>query len=222
MQIEHLAWYFTLLLSRQTRFDSQSNESYVTISTLQAEKGELLQVKDSMFRYIRELEQINDDLERGKRWGGLLTGFYLGIVVWGGGGKLNTITRVHRGEAWSFGKEAEEFGGKLPYYTILGNTFGIFCEKFWLLIKHYTSFLSLFIQLFMTSVWSVYIMYILTVLSTVQYTHCKLQRKCFRCTFNLSIEFAIQHLYIVSAQQTWRISTFIIYTVHVLQVHVQC
>ena len=56
--------YFT----RQTRLDSQSNESYVTISTLQAEKTELIQVKDSMLRYIRELEQINDDLERGKRY----------------------------------------------------------------------------------------------------------------------------------------------------------
>ena len=51
----------------QSRLDSQSNEAYVTIATLQAEKADLLQMKDSMIRYIREVEQINDDLERGKR-----------------------------------------------------------------------------------------------------------------------------------------------------------
>ena len=51
----------------QSRLDSQSNEAYVTIGTLQAEKADLLQMKDSMIRYIREVEQINDDLERGKR-----------------------------------------------------------------------------------------------------------------------------------------------------------
>ena len=53
--------------SLKSRLDSQSNEAYVTIATLQAEKADLLQMKDSMIRYIREVEQINDDLERGKR-----------------------------------------------------------------------------------------------------------------------------------------------------------
>lgn len=52
----------------QTRLESQSTESYVTVSTLQAENLELIQIKDSIMKYVRELEQINDDLERGKRY----------------------------------------------------------------------------------------------------------------------------------------------------------
>ena len=52
----------------QSRLEAQHNESYVTVSTLQAEKQELIQIKESLFKYVRELEQINDDLERAKRY----------------------------------------------------------------------------------------------------------------------------------------------------------
>lgn len=51
----------------QSRLEAQATESYVTISNLQAENADLLQIKESYMKYTRELEQINDDLERGKR-----------------------------------------------------------------------------------------------------------------------------------------------------------
>ena len=51
----------------QMKIEAVSTESYVTIGTLQAEKTELLHVRDTMSKYIREIEQLNDNLERGKR-----------------------------------------------------------------------------------------------------------------------------------------------------------
>lgn len=51
----------------QSRLDSHQGEAYVTISTLQEEREELLQVKDECQQYIRQLEQKNDDLERQMR-----------------------------------------------------------------------------------------------------------------------------------------------------------
>ena len=45
----------------------QQAEAFVTISTLQEERVELLALKDALQKYIRQLEQNNDDLERGKR-----------------------------------------------------------------------------------------------------------------------------------------------------------
>lgn len=47
--------------------DAQQNEMYVTVSTLQEERAELLALKETLQKYIRQLEQSNDDLERGKR-----------------------------------------------------------------------------------------------------------------------------------------------------------
>ena len=52
----------------QTRLESQATESYVTISTLQAEREELLSYKEYYLKLTRELEQQNDDLERAKRY----------------------------------------------------------------------------------------------------------------------------------------------------------
>ena len=46
------------------------NESYVVVTTLQEERAELLALKETLQKYIRQLEQSNDDLERGKRGGG--------------------------------------------------------------------------------------------------------------------------------------------------------
>lgn len=51
----------------QSRLDSHQGEAYVTISTLQEEREELVRVKDECQQYIRQLEQKNDDLERQMR-----------------------------------------------------------------------------------------------------------------------------------------------------------
>ena len=55
---------FTLL---QEKLDSTQNEAYVQITALQDENAKLRAIKDEMQKYIRELEQSNDDLERAKR-----------------------------------------------------------------------------------------------------------------------------------------------------------
>lgn len=51
----------------KAKLESEQAEAYVTISTLQEERVELLALKDALQKYIRQLEQSNDDLERGKR-----------------------------------------------------------------------------------------------------------------------------------------------------------
>jgi len=47
--------------------DIHQNEAYVAVSTLQEERAELVALKETLQKYIRQLEQSNDDLERGKR-----------------------------------------------------------------------------------------------------------------------------------------------------------
>ena len=54
-------------LSTQNKLEAEQAEAFVTISTLQEERVELLALKDALQKYIRQLEQNNDDLERGKR-----------------------------------------------------------------------------------------------------------------------------------------------------------
>ena len=51
----------------KNKVEVQQNEMYVTVSTLQEERTELLALKETLQKYIRQLEQSNDDLERGKR-----------------------------------------------------------------------------------------------------------------------------------------------------------
>ncbi len=63
---------FSLSLSlshthKQNKVEAQQNEMFVTVSTLQEERTELLALKETLQKYIRQLEQSNDDLERGKR-----------------------------------------------------------------------------------------------------------------------------------------------------------
>lgn len=53
--------------SSQVKLDMHQNESYVVVTTLQEERAELLALKETLQKYIRQLEQSNDDLERGKR-----------------------------------------------------------------------------------------------------------------------------------------------------------
>jgi len=42
------------------------------ISRLEEENVELASAKEQLWKYVRELEQKNDDLERGKRYGQVL------------------------------------------------------------------------------------------------------------------------------------------------------
>jgi len=49
------------------KLDSTQSEAYVQITALQDENAKLRAIKDEMQKYIRELEQSNDDLERAKR-----------------------------------------------------------------------------------------------------------------------------------------------------------
>ncbi len=51
----------------QNKVEAQQNEMFVTVSTLQEERTELLALKETLQKYVRQLEQANDDLERGKR-----------------------------------------------------------------------------------------------------------------------------------------------------------
>ncbi len=44
------------------------SETYVSLSTLQEERSELTALKETLQTYVRQLEQANDDLERGKRY----------------------------------------------------------------------------------------------------------------------------------------------------------
>jgi hypothetical protein len=55
------------LTHTQNKVEAQQNEMFVTVSTLQEERTELLALKETLQKYIRQLEQSNDDLERGKR-----------------------------------------------------------------------------------------------------------------------------------------------------------
>lgn len=52
----------------QEKLESVQRESYIQITTLQDENTQIRTVKDEMTKYIRELEQSNDDLERAKRY----------------------------------------------------------------------------------------------------------------------------------------------------------
>lgn len=40
---------------------------YVSVTTLEEERAELMALKETLQKYVRQLEQSNDDLERGKR-----------------------------------------------------------------------------------------------------------------------------------------------------------
>ncbi|KAL1005873.1 hypothetical protein UPYG_G00065030 [Umbra pygmaea] len=51
----------------QEKYEAQHSEAYRQISTLEGDLAETTAVKDHLQKYIRELEQSNDDLERAKR-----------------------------------------------------------------------------------------------------------------------------------------------------------
>ncbi|KAG7491916.1 hypothetical protein MATL_G00008590 [Megalops atlanticus] len=55
------------LESYKERLETQQSEAFRHISTLEADLAETTAVRDHLQKYIRELEQANDDLERAKR-----------------------------------------------------------------------------------------------------------------------------------------------------------
>ncbi len=52
----------------QSKLGAHQNDTFVTLSTLQEERAELTALKETLQTYVRQLEQANDDLERGKRY----------------------------------------------------------------------------------------------------------------------------------------------------------
>jgi len=48
--------------------ETTQRESYIQVTTLQDENSQVKIIKEEMNKYIRELEQTNDDLERAKRY----------------------------------------------------------------------------------------------------------------------------------------------------------
>uniref|UniRef100_A0A3Q3XDQ7 NUDE domain-containing protein n=1 Tax=Mola mola TaxID=94237 RepID=A0A3Q3XDQ7_MOLML len=55
------------LESYKEKYETQHSEAYRQISSLEGELAESTAVRDQLHKYIRELEQANDDLERTKR-----------------------------------------------------------------------------------------------------------------------------------------------------------
>lgn len=49
------------------KYETQHSEAYRQISTLEGDLAETTAIRDQLHKYIRELEQANDDLERTKR-----------------------------------------------------------------------------------------------------------------------------------------------------------
>lgn len=56
------------MLSFQDKLEQQYSQSYKQISMLEDDLGQTRSIKDQLHKYVRELEQSNDDLERAKRY----------------------------------------------------------------------------------------------------------------------------------------------------------
>lgn len=56
-----------LLLLLQEKLEQQHAQSYKQISVLEDDLGQTRSIKEQLHKYVRELEQANDDLERAKR-----------------------------------------------------------------------------------------------------------------------------------------------------------
>lgn len=57
----------TVCFALQEKFETQHSEGYRQISALEDDLAQTKAIKDQLQKYIRELEQANDDLERAKR-----------------------------------------------------------------------------------------------------------------------------------------------------------
>lgn len=56
------------ILLFQDKVEQQCSQSYKQISMLEDDLGQTRSIKDQLHKYVRELEQSNDDLERAKRY----------------------------------------------------------------------------------------------------------------------------------------------------------
>lgn len=52
----------------QEKLEHQYAQSYKQVSLLEDDLSQTRAIKDQLHKYVRELEQANDDLERAKRW----------------------------------------------------------------------------------------------------------------------------------------------------------
>lgn len=52
----------------QEKLEQQHAQSYKQISVLEDDLGQTRSIKEQLHKYVRELEQSNDDLERAKRF----------------------------------------------------------------------------------------------------------------------------------------------------------
>lgn len=52
----------------QEKLEQQYSQSYKQISMLEDDLGQTRSIKEQLHKYVRELEQSNDDLERAKRF----------------------------------------------------------------------------------------------------------------------------------------------------------
>ena len=64
MQSDEKSWFDVILCKQLTTIIFSS---YFQVAELQTELTEIKAIKDELNKYIRELEQQNDDLERAKR-----------------------------------------------------------------------------------------------------------------------------------------------------------
>lgn len=66
---EKLSYILLLILSisYQEKLEQQYAQSYKQISMLEDDLGQTRSIKEQLHKYVRELEQANDDLERAKR-----------------------------------------------------------------------------------------------------------------------------------------------------------
>ena len=51
----------------QEKLEQQYSQSYKQVSMLEDDLGQTRSIKEQLHKYVRELEQANDDLERAKR-----------------------------------------------------------------------------------------------------------------------------------------------------------
>lgn len=92
--------FITVHFVLQEKFETQHSEGYRQISALEGDLAQTKAIKDQLQKYIRELEQANDDLERAKRYAGR-----------GGSGSLGLLSRVECGEFSSERNQASALVG---------------------------------------------------------------------------------------------------------------
>lgn len=60
--------FCVLACAVQEKLEQQYAQSYKQISMLEDDLGQTRCIKEQLHKYVRELEQANDDLERAKRY----------------------------------------------------------------------------------------------------------------------------------------------------------